>query len=248
MASPAVVGTPSESATVSDATTHTIARPTGVAGQLTILIFSYDGGSAVNVTAFSEETYTQFFRQDDTTSYGVIGYYRWEDATEDTSFDITTDDLEKSASILFSISGAENPATQLPEATTALQTPIGTHKDPPSISPTGGSKDYLFITGFCDDGEELDDDTWGNGVWSGYSPATMLQKTSGAGGAATTNVALAAAHRQATTATEDPADLVGATDIARIAALFTIAIHPPGGAAATSLVAPRRMSQSLIIR
>jgi len=140
MASPAVVGTPSESATVSDATTHTIARPTGVAGQLTILIFSYDGGSAVNVTAFSEETYTQFFRQDDTTSYGVIGYYRWEDATEDTSFDITTDDLEKSASILFSISGAENPATQLPEATTALQTPIGTHKDPPAISPRAAAR------------------------------------------------------------------------------------------------------------
>lgn len=229
MASPAIVGTPVESNTTTDGTAHVVNRDAGVSGQLSILLFAYDGGSAVNVTAFSEESYTEFGRQDDGTGYGILAYYRWEDATEDTSFSITTDDLEKTAHIAFTISGAANPATQPPEFTSATAASSNA-KQPPAISPTGGSKDYLFIVGFVDDGEEIDDDTWGNGVWTNYSPATMLQKTTAAGGTPSTNVSLAAAYRQATTATETPADLASATDVAHTSVLFTIAVHPGGAA------------------
>jgi len=220
---PVVVGTPTESSTTTDGTAHTIARPAGVAGQLSLVLFAHDSGTDLNVTAFSEETYTQFFRVDRLAGgWGTIGYYRWEDATEDTSFTITTDDSEKSCTIVYSISGAANPATQPPEATTMTAGSGSASPDPPSITPTGGTKDYLFIAGVNQDGEEANDDTWTSAVPANYGPAR--QTTSGTGGATGTNTSLVTAERALTAASEDPGTFTVAQALTYNA--FTIAIHP----------------------
>ena len=244
MASPAVVGTPTESSTTTDGTAHTIARPAGVAGQLSLVLFAHDSGTDLNVTAFSEETYTQFFRADRLAGgWGVIGFYRWEDATEDTSFTITTDDSEKSCTIVYSISGAANPATQVPEATTAENVAATTTPTSPSITPTGGSKDYLFISGVNQDGEEANDDTWATAAPANYG--ALRQTTTGTAGIAGTNTDLVTAERALTAASEDPGTFTVAQSIGYNA--FTIAIHP-AGAAATSLVYRRDPMRALIVR
>lgn len=239
MASPTVV-TVNEANTTADATSHSWARTAGVNGQLSIRIIAFDGGSAVVFTPPSG--YTQFFRQDDTTNYGVVGYYKQEDGTETSPEAWTTDDAEKAATIIYSISGAANPATQAPEAanTTAA---ASTTVDCPSISPTGGSKDYLFIAGVATDGEEADDDTWHNTSPTNYTPSPGRQKTSGTGGLPATNTSLATFERAATTATENPASTASAIDQSLAQAVFTIAVHPPGAAATSLLPVPPTMKR-----
>ena len=219
MASPVVVSR-TESNEIADVTTHNIARVAGVNGQLTILIFAFDGGSNVVITPASG--YTEFFRQDDGTAYGVAGFYHQEDGTEGTNVDFTTDDLEKSASIVYSLSGAEDPATQVPDATSTTQAST-LNPDPPSHTPAGGSKDYLFIAGFAHDGEEVDDDTWCTAAPTNYT--NLLQKTTSNAGTPATNASLATAERALTASVEDPATFT--TIVTHLAAPFTIAVHPP---------------------
>ena len=241
MAFPAVVGTPTESATTTDATTHTINRPAGVSGQLTIVIIGFDGGNAVVFTPPSGYT-NLLFRLDQSTNHGSVAYWHAEDGTEGTSTSWTTDDSEKLCAIVYSISGAAVPGTQPPEATTFSFVSASANPDPPSLTPTGGAKDYLWIAGFNQNGEEANDDTWVTAVPTNYG--TARQTTTGTGGIASTNCALATADRNLNAASEDPATFTAA---AQNYTSFTIAIHP-AGAAAASLIYPPRMATALIVR
>lgn len=97
--------------------------------------------------------------------------------------------------------------------------------DPPSIDPTGASKDFLFIAAVNNDGEEADDDTWGNTPPTSYTPSPPRQKASGTGGVATTNISLETAERQLNTAgPEDPGTF--ANDVSHTYAGATVAVHP----------------------
>lgn len=224
MASPAVVGTPTESnATADDASPYTVSRPSpGVSGQLTIVIIAVDG----NPTLTWPSGYTQFFTQSRAGGFTIYGAYHQEDGTEVTTFDITSDASEKWAAIVYSISGAANPASRAPEATTVDGSVATTDPDPPSITPTGGSKDYLFIAAINNDGEEADDDAWGNTSPTNYTPSPPRQKTSAVAGQPTTNVSLETAERQLTTAgPEDPGTFNN--DLSKTYAGATIAVHPP---------------------
>lgn len=233
MAFPAVVGTPTESnATADDASPFTVSRPAGVSGQLTIAIIGTDG-----VPTLTWPTgYTEFFSQAAGGSFQIKGAYHQEDGTEGTTFDITSSASEKWAAIVYSISGAANPATQAPEATTFAGGTATTTPDPPSITPTGGSKDYLFIAAVNNDGEEADDDTWGNTSPTSYTPSPPRQKSTDIAGVASTNCSLETAERALTAATEDPGTF--ANDLSKTYHAATIAVHPPAGGGGAAAKAP----------
>jgi hypothetical protein len=138
------------------------------------------------------------------------------DGTEEGTTDtVTLTQNEHSFSACWSISGAIDPDTQAPEVTTwNLGSGTGTTINPPSISPTGGSKDYLFIIVGGADGVKTVSGTPAN-----YS---NLRDVGQGGGP---SITIMTGERQLTTDSEDP----GAWTITvqdQVLAV-TIAIHPP---------------------
>jgi hypothetical protein len=230
MASPTVVGTPTESnAAADDATPFTVSRPAGVNGQLTIVVIGADGTPALTwPTGYNQ--FASISRGTDVTLYAA---YRQEDGTEGTTFGITSGASEKWAAVVYSISGAENPSTQVPEATTVAASATTT-PDPPSITPTGGSKDYLFIAAVLQTGEGADDDTWATAAPTNFT--NLLQKTTAVAGLPGTNASLCTAQRANTTASEDPGTFTVAQSLQYAAA--TIAVHPSSGGGATAVPFP----------
>jgi len=221
MAFPAIVGTPTESnATADDASPFTVSRPAGVNGQLTIVIIGVDG----NPTLTWPAAYTQFFTQSRAGTLTIYGAYHQEDGTETTTFDITSSASEKWAAIVYSISGAANPTTQVPQAATVDGSVASNTPDPPSLTPTGGAKDYLWIAAVTQDGEEADDDTWANTPPASYTPSPPRQKSTDVGAAATTNVSTCTAERQLNAASDNPGTFGVDQSLTYVAA--TIAIHP----------------------
>jgi len=65
MASPAVVGTPAESNVTTDNTSHAITRVAGVSGQLSIVVFAFDGGSDVVITPLPDGSLRIAFDRED---------------------------------------------------------------------------------------------------------------------------------------------------------------------------------------
>jgi hypothetical protein len=161
-------------------------------------------------------------------------WYRWADGTEGTSKSVDLFGTAKGAAITWRITGAENPATQAPQQGGANFTTTANTSNPPSISPTGGSKDYLFLAISGHDGET-----------STYSfPPTnyvnAITANSGTGGTPATNCIIVGSSRQATTATEDPGTFThGAATTGGRA--FTIAIHPGGPAVVPEM--PHRVAR-----
>lgn len=76
------------------------------------------------------------------------------------------------------------------------------------LDPGVGAKDFLWIVSAMEGAvqEELDDDTWVTTTPANYT--NLLQKTSGTGGAASSNVVLATAERQLNASSEDPGAFV----------------------------------------
>ena len=131
----------------------------------------------------------------------------------------------KGAAIAWRITGAADPATQAPELSSAHDTTGSNSANPPSISPTGGSKDYLFLVLGEMDGENA----------TGFSHSVYVNDqtpNSGTAGAAGTNLWIGGASRQATTATEDPATWTHGLANSGVTA-YTVAIHPAGAQAYT---------------
>lgn len=220
MASPSIVNVVESNATSDDASPYTISRPAGVSGQLTIVILSTDG----QPTLTWPSGYTQFFTQTRAAGHTMYGAYHQEDGSEGTTFNVTASASEKWAAIVYSLSGAENPSTQAPEATTVDGSSATLNPDPPSITPTGGSKDYLFIACAHQNGEEIDDDTWATASPTNYTPNPPRQKTSGDAGATSTNVSLATAERALTASSEDPGTFTFTQSLQWVGA--TVAVHP----------------------
>src|SRR5574342_681849 len=139
MAAPTfVTGTLVESLTSTDGTSHTINRPSGVAGNLTIVIIGFDGGSTVVFT--DTPGFTEFMRRDNGTTHGVIDFYHVDTGAEGSTVTFTTDDAEKLAAIAFHASGAADPAS----VAIQVQTTTGassTTKDCPSLT-LAESRDY----------------------------------------------------------------------------------------------------------
>lgn len=211
MASPTVASV-TESATTTAGTTHTV-NFAGSAGDMVVILC---GSNSTADWTFSE-SFTEFHpaggNQTFTYAFKVL------DGTEGTSTTVTTSASVKAAFLAYRITGHDSA-----EPLDATQT-SGTSVNPNSGSLTlPSSKDWLFISGFRQAGEEANDDTWVTAVPTNYS-SPAAQVTSGTGGAASTNCQVAGSWRQATTAgPEDPSAFTTAQSLAWNA--VTLAIAP----------------------
>jgi len=216
MASPAVVGTPAETAIVTASTTHVVNLPSGAVGNQFVAVLSKgSAGTTPSVDALAGWTEVL----DEAIVLGLFVAVRVCDGTEGATTTFTLSSATRGAWIVYEISGAENPATQAPQVGTTA-TGSSTTPDPPSVSVAGGAKDILTIALFGRAGEEADDDTWTTAAPSGFG--TLLQKACGTAG---TNLAgmVSTAHLAANTATSDPGTFTCATGAWRAQ---TVVIHP----------------------
>ena len=213
MAAPSIaaVTTSVEATTV---TAHDITLPASVAGDLIIVIFATHGDNSVS----DWDGFTSIFSVNRGTSAHLsFAYMKATSASvPGTAIQITTAFAETSAHVAYKISGHIDPATQAPEASTGAGG-FSNAPNPDSLTPTGGSKDYLFIAGMANqaDGTPLD------GFPTSYSISQQELESGGVN-----NCTVASAGRQLTAASDDPGtfDLVSTTD--RAWAAGTLAIHP----------------------
>jgi hypothetical protein len=207
-----------ESSTNTAGTSHVVNMPTGCwAGELVIVTLDKGSTSAtVNaLTGWSELL-------DEAAGNGLyIAYHVW-DGTMGSTITLTTSANTRSAEIVYRISGAENPGTQAPQVGTTA-TGTSTTPDPPTTTPTGGAKDYLWIALAGMAGEEADDDTWGNTPPSTFGPTPPYQKSCGTAG---TNLGglILGASLQANASSQNPGTF--AVDVSAAWRAQTIAVHP----------------------
>jgi hypothetical protein len=227
MASP-TVQTTAESATTTAAANHVITLPSGiVAGDLIVFVIAKGTPAVTNATFNAHGSYSELL--DEAVSCGLAILYRWADGSETNPTLVSSTNI-RTATVAYRISGAINPATQAPEKAGTTATGTSVNPNPPSLAPTGGSKDYLFIACWAQGGaaEQADDDTYVS-AWPTNYTHSQNQKTCGVAG---TNLAglVGAASRQLTAASDDPGTATVSENTAWRAQ--TIAIHPAVAVAA----------------
>lgn len=216
MASP-VVAEVIENSTATAGANHTINHPTVVAGQLWVIILD-KGSTSATVNAHAD--WTELL--DEALANGLYIAYRWTTGTEGASTTLVTSANTRTASMVYRITGAENPATTAPGiATTGTGT--SATPDPPSITPPS-SKDYLFIAFYGAAGEEADDDTWSDTPPTNYTPSPPRQKACGIAGSNLGGLIAAAERALTTGAAEDPGTF--AKDVSVAWRSQTIIVHP----------------------
>lgn len=216
MASPAVVGTPAETAISTAATSHVVNLPSGTTGNLLVAIMS-KGSQGTTPTVDPLTGWNELL--DEAQTLGLYIAWRVADGTEGATTTFTLSSATRGAWIVYEISGAADPTVRAPEIGTTA-TGSSTTPNPPSVAVTGGSRDILTIACFGRSGEEADDDTWVTSAPSGFGG--LLQKACGTAG---TNLGgmIATADLASTTATSDPATFTCATGAWRAQ---TIVVHP----------------------
>lgn len=235
MAAPVVVGSGGLGLTAAADPWSAIGLAVGAAsaGDLLLLFVRTAGAQTVtSVVAGAGKTMTNFATSvADATDDQTTGWYRQCDGTEDTgNFAVDLSAAAKGAVAAYRITGAADPATQQPEEFEATGT--GANPDPPEGTPTGGSKDYLWVVFCAADGEQADATAPTN-----YNNS-FVATNSGAGGAVATNCRIGLGSRTLTAATEDPGVFtLGAAANGWTA--WTVAVHPPA-VAGSSLMLPNR--------
>lgn len=133
-----------------------------------------------------------------------------------------------------------NPATQAPELST-VATGTSTQPNATTVTPTGGAKDYLWITVAVTAGEEADDDTWGGAAPTSFGNAVYI--TTGTAGLASVNCSVEGADFASNAASMDAAAWsANAQSLAWRA--WTIAVHPSIPIEDEGLVPTPQMSES----
>lgn len=127
----------------------------------------------------------------------------------------------KFCSLSFSIRDAADPTLRAPELSTVATGTTPNEPDATTCTPTGGAKDYLWLTFFGMEGEQTGITAYPTNYTLGQSGLA----NSGTGGAVTTNVTAAGAARQANAASENAGvwDVTGTIDDW---SAYTIAFHP----------------------
>ena len=210
-----VVETRNESSLATAGTSHVVTLPTGIAAGDLILILLDKGSTAATFNALAGWTEVV----DENLANGITVWVRKADGTEGATVTFTSSASTRSAHTSYRISGAADPAVRLPELST-VATGSSTTPNATTCTPTGGAKDYLWITFFGRGGEEADDDTWVTGTPTNYG--TLLQKACGVAG---TNLGgmISSAERTNNAASEDAGAFTCATGAWRA---YTIAVHP----------------------
>jgi len=146
------------------------------------------------------------------------------DGSEGGTMDVTIAVASKSAWLAYNITTGTHASGTAPVFST-VATGTSTAPNSATLSPSGGSAKYLWLSAFDQRGEEADDDTWTSAAPS--TPGTftgLVQKTTGTSGAVTVNGSVAAAQYAAETATVDPGAFTVAQSLAWRA--YTVAIYP----------------------
>ena len=226
MASPVdAARTPTNIATAIDP--WTINLPGSIAaGNLLIMLLrsaAQGTGIPISATGWTEQVFTVLDATDDETSI----WYRWADGSEGATVSVDCSGIVKGCGIVWRITGAENPATQVPElSTVAIGTTTANTASSTSAAVTGGPKDVLYLALMGLDGEL-------NAPTAAPTNYVNLQTAnSGTAGAVATNCSIAGASRQILASSSDdpgvfthPAATTGWT-------AYTVAIHPAGVVAA----------------
>jgi hypothetical protein len=211
-----VVESTNTSATATAGTNHVVSLPAGIAAGDLIVICMVIGSTSATLNTHAD--YTEVL--DEASAVGLKVLYRLATGGESNPTLVSSANT-RDATCTFRISGAENPDTQAPEVGTTA-TGSSTTPDPPTTTPTGGAKDYLWIT-FCGSaGEQADDGTYCTGFPTNYND-NQLEKTCGVAG---TNLGgmIAAATRQANGSSENPGTFTVSENNTWRAQ--TIAVHP----------------------
>jgi hypothetical protein len=214
-----VIQTTAETAVSTAGTSHVITLPASIASGDGILIL-LDKGSTSG-TFDSLAGWTELL--DENLGNGIAVWYRDADGTEGSTVTFTHTTSTRSATIAYRITGNKKFSVRAPELST-VATGTSTGPDATTCTPTGGAKDYLWISFAGMAGEEADDDTWGNTPPTNYLPNPPTQKSCGVAG---TNLGglILAASRSLNAASED----AGAfnVDVSAAWRAYTIAVHPP---------------------
>lgn len=222
MAAPAVAAT-ATSALTTDATSHTVSLPASIAaGDLLITTFGWTSNCPQTISWPAGYTPGTGAKIEHTTVVGIDAAYRWADGTEGATISVGTSGLTKSTHNSYRITGAENPSTQAPEFVAVSGTSAGA-PDSPNLTPTGGSKDYLWLTSVNADGET-------DIAAAPTNFTNLVTATTGISGATSINCRMGSARRTLTAASEDPGTW---TNTSTSWTTQTIAIHPAGGGAVT---------------
>lgn len=186
------------------------------AGDTIVVIFK---NAAAGAIGWPDATWIELVDASPDASVGQIGIaYKKADGTEGATITLSSAS-GKFASVAYAIQGATDPALRAPEISTVA---IGTTGEPnaTAVTPTGGAKDYLFLTTYLMEGEQT-------GVTAYPTNYTLGQQwaNSGTAGAVTTNCTIGGAGRTANTTSEDAGvwDVTGTLDDS---SAYTIALHP----------------------
>jgi hypothetical protein len=199
------------------ATSHSVVMPATVtAGSLLMVFGRVAGTGAVTATGWTVV-------EDSSDAADDVTFYAYKDAlaagTEDGTSVTFNHGNFKMAAVSVSITGAANPATRTPQAST-VAVGTSTTPNPTSVAPTGGAKDYLYL--------------WFGG-WDGEQTLSKTQPTNytdradvstGTGGLPATNAQIKVCDRQLNASSEDPGSLTLSGAPTGWAA-WTVAVHPP---------------------
>lgn len=140
MAFPAVAGT-NTSSPGSSTTTHSVSLPASIAaGDLLVVYFGGWGGGTLTWPA----GWTPLFDTSNGTAARLAAAYRFADGSEGGSISVTSSTSIRSAHISYRITGAHSSTAPVVGTATTGTSAAG---DPPSLSPAGGAKDYLWLAG-----------------------------------------------------------------------------------------------------
>lgn len=215
MAFPVVEAT-AESATATAGTSHIVSLPAGIVSGELILILSAKGSTAATFNALAG--YSELVDENAANAFTIWAHQG--DGTEGATVTFTSSASTRSAEVSYRISGAQPLATQAPELST-VATGTSVNPNATTCTPTGGARDYLWITTFAMAGEQADDDTLVTATPTNYT--NTLEKTCGVAG---TNLGgmIASAERQLNAASEDAGAWTAIDNAAWRA--YTIAVHP----------------------
>lgn len=205
------------SATDSASLTHIVTMPAGVvSGNLLLAFLAIDGISTI-MTLPTGWTAIKSDLDNGNSSALFSAFYKQSDGSEGASEDwvingVTT---EKSTHATLRISGHINPGTQAPEVSTgAADAGADTAPDPDAVTPTGGSKAYLFVAAAGLDGISA----LITGDPTNYLNGQNHVGTSGGG------TSIMTAERLLTAASDDPSAFT--LDSAARWAAMTVVVHP----------------------
>lgn len=216
MAFPSVRSSIVTNGTSASATPAVNLPATIAAGDVIFVLFRVAVAGAIG---WPDATWNELFDESpDASDDQWAAAWRKADGTEGATITLSCTSGKFSA-IAWAIQDSIDPATRPPQLST-VATGSGTQPNATTCTPTGGAKDYLWLTFYGMEGEQT-------GITTYPTSYTLAQQfaNSGTAGAVTTNCTLGGAARQLNAASEDAAAWTVGGTLDDWSA-YTIAFHP----------------------